>query len=251
MLPTLSIGPLSLRLPELLILIGLWVGFEQTRRLAPRFSVDPDALTKMLGIALAAGVIGGRLAYVLTHLGAFAERPLGVLTLSLDLFDLSGGLLLAGIAALIAGRRLSLDLWPSLDALTPGLAVLAVAIGLSHIASGDAFGSPTALPWAIELWGAHRHPTQFYETLLAWLVALLAWPRKRDLVERWFNSAPGSHFWLFAAGSALANLVVEGFRADSPLILDTLRQGQVLAWLVLAAALWQLRARFMAETVRR
>jgi len=63
-----------------------------------------------------------------------------------------------------------LPLWPALDALTPGLAAVMIAIGLAHIASGDAFGSPADLPWAIQLWGARRHPTQIYETLAAALI---------------------------------------------------------------------------------
>jgi prolipoprotein diacylglyceryltransferase len=243
MLPTLSLGPLSLRLPELLLLFGFWIGWEQARRLAPRSGVDPDILSRLIGISLAAGVIGARLTYVFTHLNAFAGQPLSVLALTPEMLDLSGGLLFAGLAGLIAGKRLALRFWPALDALAPGLAVFAVALGLSHLSSGDAFGSPTSLPWGIELWGARRHPTQVYETLLAWIVALIVWPRPNDLASRLFHAAPGSRFWIFTAGTALAALIVTGFRGDSPLLFEAVRQAQVGAWLVLALALWQLRSR--------
>lgn len=243
MAPTLGLGPLSIRLPELLLLFGFWIGLEQARKHAPKQGLNPGSLFNLVILSVIAGVVGARLSYVLTHWSAFSASPLGILTLSLDMLDVSGGLLFAGLAALIYGKILGMSLWPTLDALTVWLAVFGIALGLSHFASGDGFGAPTNLPWGIDLWGARRHPTQIYESLLAWLVALAVWPRAKDLVTRFFHSTPGSRFWLFLAGSAAARLFVEGFRGDSPLILDRIRQPQVIAWVVLAVALWQLARR--------
>lgn len=243
MLPVFSIGPLSIRLPELFLLFGFWIGLEQARKYAPKQRLNPNDLFNLVMVSLIAGIAGARLSYAFTHLSAFAGRPLGIFAISLDMLDLSGGLLFAGLAALIYGKMLGMGFWPVLDVLTVGLAVLAVTLGLSHFSSGDAFGAPTSLPWGIELWGARRHPTQIYETLLAWLVALAVWPRANDLVARFFHSAPGSRFWLFLAGSAAARLFVEGFRGDSPLLLERIRQPQIAAWIILAVALWQLARR--------
>jgi len=243
MLPMFSIGPLSIRLPELLLMFGFWIGLEQIRKLAPKQRLNPNDLFNMVWLSVIVGVVGARLAYAFTHLSAFAGRPWGILSISFDMFDLSGGLLFAGLAALVYGRILELPFWPVLDTLTVGLAVFGIALGLSHFSSGDAFGSPTNLPWGIELWGARRHPTQVYETLLAWMVALAIWPRANDLVACFFQSTPGSRFWMFLAGSAAARLLVEGFRGDSVLLLDRIRQSQIIAWAVLAIALWQLARR--------
>ena len=73
-------------------------------------------------------------------------------------FDLLGG-----------GQRRHLPLWRSLNALTPSLSAFPVSVGVAHLSSGDAFGTPASMPWAIELWGARRHPTQVYEILLGLL----------------------------------------------------------------------------------
>jgi len=127
-----------------------------------------------------------------------------------------------------------LPLWPALDALTPGLAAVMIAIGLAHIASGDAFGSPADLPWAIQLgspadlpwaiqlWGARRHPTQIYETLAAALIfaSTLQKPTPYPF--------PGSAFLRFAAITAAARLFLEAFRDDSLLMLGGIRTMQVV-----------------------
>ena len=41
MLPLFSLGPLSLRLPELFILFGFWIGLEQARNTLPSSASTP------------------------------------------------------------------------------------------------------------------------------------------------------------------------------------------------------------------
>jgi prolipoprotein diacylglyceryltransferase len=66
--------------------------------------------------------------------------------------------------------------------------------------------------------------------IAALLIFGLIWFRKSD-------TPAGSDFLLFAALTAAARLFLEAFRGDSTLILGGLRQAQVIAWAVLAAAL--------------
>ena len=153
------------------------------------------------------------------------------------LLDLWGGVVGALLVSLVYGQRKGLALWPTLDTLTPGLAVMGVALGLSQLASGAAFGSPTELSWGIELWGARRHPTQIYASLAAALILVVLRPQGR-LAQRLQALAPGLHFWAFIGLSALARLLLEAWRGDSALIFGGLRQPQVVAWLVLALSLW-------------
>ena len=113
-------------------------------------------------------------------------------------------------------------LWPTLDALTPLLAVMAIALGLSHLASGAAFGATTQVPWGIELWGAKRHPSQVYEILAAVAILLILWPGK------WGEQEPaGRYFLLFVTLSALAQLILEAFRGDSLLLPGGWRAAQI------------------------
>jgi phosphatidylglycerol:prolipoprotein diacylglycerol transferase len=115
--------------------------------------------------------------------------------------------------------------------LTPLFATLAIGLSLSHLAAGTAFGSPTDLPWAIELWNATRHPAQIYEFVAALLIFGFVWVRKTD-------PRPGTLFLAFTALTAASRLFLEAFRGDSILIFGSLRLAQIIAWIVLAAALF-------------
>jgi phosphatidylglycerol:prolipoprotein diacylglycerol transferase len=236
MLPIIQIGPLALPTPGLAIIAGIWIGLIVSERYAPRFEVDPNQLYNLVFIALIAGIVGARLAYAVRFPAAFAASPLSLLSRDLNLLDPWGGMAVGGLAALVYGQRKGMDFWSTMDALTPGLAVLGVAWGLANLASGNAYGTPTNLPWGIELWGAQRHPTQIYQTLFAALILILILPSTRLIGTQ----PSGGRFLIFVALSAGARLFLESFRGDSVLILGGIRLAQVLAWLILAGSLWGL-----------
>jgi prolipoprotein diacylglyceryltransferase len=242
MLPVLNVGPLAIQFPGLVLIAGLWLGLSLAERYASRRGVQASALYNLVFVALIAGVIGARLAYVARYPEAFRGNPLSLVSLNPGLLDIWGGLAVGVIAALVYGQRKGLALWTTLDALTPALAALAIALHLSHLASGAAFGAPTDLPWGIELWGARRHPAQIYATLGASLILAYLWPsRKRAWV-------PGVYFLTFLALSAAARLFLEAFRGDSALLPNGFRAAQVIAWLALAASLWAIQRLGRVET---
>ena len=72
---------------------------------------------------------------------------------------------------------------------------------------------------------------QIYELIAALLIVGWIWFRKAD-------SRPGILFLTFAALTAAARLFLEAFRGDSTLIFGGLRLAQIIAWVVLAAALF-------------
>jgi prolipoprotein diacylglyceryltransferase len=236
MLPILQVGPLAIQTPGLILLLGLWFGLSLAERSAPRHGLQASAIYNLVFVALLAGVVGARLTYALRYPEVFAASPIGLVSLNPGLLDPWGGLTAGSVAAAIYAQRKSLPAWRTFDALTPMLAVFSIALSLSHLASGEAFGAPTNLPWGVELWGERRHPTQVYEALAAGLILLVLWPGRGG----WRSVQPGILFLSFVALSASARLFLEAFRGDSILLPGGLRLGQVLAWLVLAASLWGL-----------
>jgi phosphatidylglycerol:prolipoprotein diacylglycerol transferase len=89
------------------------------------------------------------------------------------------------------------------------------------------------LPWGIELWGMHRHPSQIYEILATLIILALLWPGK----VRVQSQASGIYFLSFCVISSLSRLFLEAFRGDSFVVLDHFRGGQIGAWIVLAVCL--------------
>jgi len=128
-----------------------------------------------------------------------------------------------------------MKLWNTLDALVPFFGMLAIGFATSNLSSGNAFGMETSVPWAIELWGMNKHPSQVY-TMLAALVTLnLLWPPKRDAQPQ-----AGITFLTFIAFTAGYTLFLEAFRGDSTLIFNEIRSTQIVALILLAGTLWML-----------
>jgi len=215
----------------LLIVAALWVGLYLSEKRAERYDISKDALNNIVFYSLLGYIIGGRVLFVLENLSAFTQSLLSIFSINTDLFDSIGASVMAMLVALIYGQRRKLPLWSMLDAMTPLFATLAIGLALSHLAAGTAFGSPTNLPWGIELWNAIRHPTQIYELLASILIFGIIWLRNEGF-------PPGSNFLVFIAFTAGARLFLEAFRGDSTLIFGGIRQAQVVAWIVLAAALF-------------
>lgn len=234
MLPFLNIFGAAIAFPPLIILLGLWLGAALADKHAPKTRFANEVIFNLIFAAFAAYLIGGRLGYAAQNPSAFSQDPVSLISRNFGLFDPLSGAAVALIAILILGQRKQLKLLPTLDALTPAFAVFMLAFPLANFASGNAYGAPSQLPWAIELWGMARHPVQLYEAAAAGWVLWLVWPGKQQ--------APidGLGFFQFLAYSALARLFFEAFRGSSPTLFFDLRLAQVVAWGILAASLWAL-----------
>ncbi len=219
----------------ILLLAALWLGLYLSEKRVERHDISKDVLNNIVYYSILGYIIGGRVLFVLANLSAFTQSPLSIFSVNVDLFDPVGAFILAILVAFVYGQRQKLPLWSTLDALTPLFAILAIGLSLSHLAAGTAFGSPTNLPWGIDLWNATRHPSQIYELIAALLVFGFIWFRKTD-------SPAGSDFLLFVALTAGARLILEAFRGDSTLIFSGVRLAQVIAWIVLAIALFAIEA---------
>jgi phosphatidylglycerol:prolipoprotein diacylglycerol transferase len=233
MLPILQVGPLALPTPALAILLCTWLGLNLAERHADRYGLKSAQVYNLVMILLVAGLIGARLTYILRYPKIFAASPVSIVSLNLGLLDPVGGLVIGVLAGLVYAQRKKIPLWNALDALTPALGMLALGVALSHLASGAAFGAPSDLPWAINLWGANRHPSQVYEVIAAAIILAIIWPGRETGRQR----RPGMAFLLFVALSAGARLLLEAFRGDSAFIFLGLRRAQALAWLALAGSL--------------
>jgi phosphatidylglycerol:prolipoprotein diacylglycerol transferase len=225
---------MAIQLPGLIILLGIWLGLTLAERFSEKNGVASNTLYNLVFIAMVGGVIGARLSYLIRYPEFFLENPSSIISLNANLFDPVGGFATGLILATIYISRKRLPLWAVLDSLTPFLAVMAVALGLSHLSSGNAYGMESDVLWGIELWGARRHPTQIYETGFAVLILIILWPGW----SFWKNKPSGLYFLTFTGLSAVARILNETFRADSALLPGGIRIAQLVAWLILGICLY-------------
>lgn len=235
MLPFIQLGPFTLQAPGLALLIGVWLGLSLSEKEAIKLKIDPNQIYNLIFYGLVAGVVGARLGYALQYPRAYLDSPWSLVALTPNTLAPEIGLLFAILFALIYGKRKKMLLRPTLDALAPGLAAFMVSLGIAHLMSGDAFGAPTKLPWAIYLWEDYRHPSQVYETLATMIIFLVVWRRPLD------RSGKGVNFLWVVVLSTVARIFLEAFRGDSIIWVGGFRAAQVIGVVVLAASLWLMR----------
>lgn len=235
MLPVLQIGPVAVQLPGLVILAGVWLAVLLVERRAVQLGQNAEAVSGLIFSGLVAGLVGARLGHAAQHPAAYAADPWALIALSPATLSAEAGLAAAGLAALIDGQRRRLSLRPTLEALAPGGPLLMAAVSLANFLSGDAFGTPAELPWAVTLWGARRHPAQLYELTAALLALAFVWWGPWRASRRGLNCA--ASVALLAAG----RVFLEAFRGDSVIWAGGWRAGQLAALALLAAGLWLLR----------
>ncbi|MCP4141123.1 MAG: prolipoprotein diacylglyceryl transferase [Chloroflexi bacterium] len=233
MFPIIRLGPLSLQAPGLMLLLSLWIGITLTEKSAKAYKVLAEKLSNLILIALVAGILGARIAYIAQFPQAFAGNLLSILSLNPGLLDITGGVAAAIIGALIYGQKKEMEFWKTLDALIPFFGMLAIGLATSNLSSGNAFGTETDLPWGINLWGMKRHPTQIYTMLAALLTLNLLWPPKQNT-----DPQAGTSFLTFIAFTAIYTLFLETFRGDSTLIFGGIRSMQLIALIVLALSFY-------------
>jgi prolipoprotein diacylglyceryltransferase len=208
MFPVIQLGPFSIQARGLILLAAFWLAAEAAERGAKR------------------------LGYVLEHWSAYQGDLGSIVALNFNTLSPLAGVVTGIIAAYWYARRKGVANRKLLDALTPGFIVFAGGLALADLASGDAYGSPSSLPWAIELWGAQRHPTQIYQLIAVIVIGLLVLKSDRAFDGAWFG--------LFVVVYAASRLFIEGFRGDSETI-GGLRTAQVWSLIVLLVALVLLR----------
>lgn len=234
MYPLIELGPLRLSSGGLLLIAAAWLWGWLAERAALRrggaaLVADMAACSFP---ALIGAALGARLWYGLGNSDLYGARP--SLFFALRISDLAwpGALVGAGLALVIWARRRGASLPALIDCAALALP-LPLAIGwIGMLLSGEAFGMPATLPWAIPLFGADRHPTQLY----AALAALLLIPVSAAAARRTVLPA-GSVAALVLALHGLSILLIDAVRADAILLPGGVRSSQLFGLALLLIAL--------------
>ncbi len=227
MYPMVRIGPAALQTVYLLWFAGFWLGLEAASRAGRRRDLPPGFVDSAVFWALVVGLVAARLAFVIQYPEAYRNDLLGLVSPQPEALNGTAGLLV-GVAVLgWLAWRAGVPLRPLLDALAPGAAIALAALWLAHLAEGTRVGVPGDLPWAVELWGAARHPVQVYVALPVLGAGIGVWA--------WRGQRPFEGFDALAVGAVYALALVVGTRwlESGATVWAGFRREQVLAWLAL------------------
>lgn len=237
------IGPVRFTFYGILIALGVLVAWNVTMRRFRARGGDVSVAEKIVIRILVFGFIGARVAYVSTHLSRFEGEWWKVFAIWEGGLALFGGLTAGAIALFVYARRWGADLADLLDSVAPAVP-LAQAIGRwGNYFNQELFGTPTDLPWGLEISAANRpaaypdattfHPTFLYESI--WNVALaglIVWIGSR------YPAMRGRLVGVYFLGYGCIRFLLELIRTDTTFrLLGLSRNGWVSLGVVLLGAL--------------
>ena len=228
MMPVLlQIGPLKIHTYGFLMALGFLVaGFlyqlDVKRYIAPRVGLTPEqALQKVLDLftlLIPAGVVGGRIWYVIEHWGQFRDDPVSILYLWDGGLVFYGGFLLAVVTSILWFRH---EKWPL--ALSYDLIITWLALGhafgrVGCFSSGCCYGrvcDPAHGMVFPNLDGLPHYPTQLWEAAGNLVICLILFS-----LRRWILRFP----WMTLAGYGILygvlrfNMEIWRYEPGSPMV---------------------------------
>ena len=246
------VGPIAVRAYAVFIIIGIVVAVWWGNRRFVARGGRPGRITDLAVWMVPFGLIGGRLYHVITDHELYfgpGRNPWTAFAIWQGGLGIWGAVALGAFGGWLGCRYYRIPLAPVADALAPGL-VVAQAIGrLGNWFNQELFGSPTTVPWALEVYvrtpggvpftgnaaaldscefpteyikavpevlctaqgslTGTYHPTFLYELLWNVLVAVLI-----VWADKTFRMGGGRVFALYVAGYTLGRGWIEMLRID-------------------------------------
>ncbi|MCB4791099.1 MAG: prolipoprotein diacylglyceryl transferase [Elusimicrobia bacterium] len=170
----LKIGPITIRTYGLLVAIGFFAALQYILIKAKTIGLHEDEILDIVLYTIVAGLIGGRLLYVMLNWSYYANNFLQIFQLWEGGLVFYGGFFLSIIVILAyAGYHKDFNLWGFSDIAAPAIAIGHFFGRLGCFFAGCCYGLPTDLPWACTFTNLNAlaplnialHPTQVYEAL--------------------------------------------------------------------------------------
>jgi phosphatidylglycerol---prolipoprotein diacylglyceryl transferase len=213
----LKLGPLTIKTYGLFVALGFIASLQYTLwRSKSKGFIDEQIMDIVLYIVIA-GLIGGRLMYVLLNWQFYFKNPLSIFQIW------EGGLVFYGglIASLLVFwfyvyQNSYFKYWEFLDIFAPAIALGHFLGRLGCFFAGCCYGLPTTLPWGIKFTDSqclapqniYLHPIQIYEALLNILLFFaLDWFNK-------FKHPKGQTFAAYLFFYGIIRFHLEFFRGD-------------------------------------
>lgn len=242
-------GGFSLHTFGLIVAAGMLAGVMVTAAYAERRGVSRDVIYKLGMRFVVWGIIGARLAWVVSHTSQI-HSAVDIVALWQGGLTFTGGFIAAAIAGVPILRKLtSVERWHVADGIALGLA-LGVGIGrIGCYAVGEHLGGPTSFFLGVKyLGGVTRegpltvgvayHNTSVYEFIhLMVLSALLGW-----LLFKVKSFTPGTAMGIFCVWYAVARFTTDFFRSYDQTVFG-LTAAQYLCLVLAPIGIWILMTR--------
>ncbi len=139
-----SIGPLEIHSYGLMLGLAFLITMYLSSRRASLFDLPAEAIGNLIIVFLVSGIIGARIAYVLSNMNLFLRSPLQILMINKGGLIFYGGLILALVAGVVFAKITNFSILDAADLMAPFIA-LGHSIGrVGCFLNGCCYGKETS-----------------------------------------------------------------------------------------------------------
>lgn len=248
----LRLGPIEIRYYGLMYVISFVVGYFLVRSFAKQRGILPKSedVLDLLLVVIPLGIVFARLYYVLFQWAWYQSAPWEIVMVWHGGLAIHGGLIGGVLGLLVAARWKRIPFWRLADVVVPAVALGQVLGRIGNFLNGDAFGTPTGLPWGVVFPpaspagqtypGLPLHPAMIYEAIGNLLIFGVLWKLRTRPTKDGFLAS------VYFISYAVLRFGCEFFRGDA-LMLGPWRAAQAAsvllvvgfgAW-IFAGRLWR------------
>lgn len=235
------LGPIKIYFYSLCLLAAVWVGYALAVRRGQRYKLSSVLISDAIVAVVVAGVLGGRLGFVIQNTTYFTENPGDILRLTSGGLSIHGALLGGLLVLWLFARHRKLAFWQLTDLFAIPLLAGQIIGRLGNYFNQELFGYPTQLPWGITINPSNRpagyfsettfHPIFAYEMLLHLVGLIVLW--------RIPNQKPGQVTLVYLIIFSASRFITEIWRISDRLAIGlSLAQAISLVIMVGSIALW-------------
>lgn len=211
-----QLGPVTIRYYGLMYIIAISIGFwllvRETRR--KRMGLPTESLLDLLLLVIPLALVGARLYYVAFRWDHYGTHLIDILKIWEGGLAIHGGVFGGILAVYLYAKKKRVPFWRLSDAIAPSL-ILGQAIGrIGNLMNGDAYGTPTNLPWGIRFPasspagmaypGLATHPSMIYEMILNLAIFAYLWAIRKKGYRDGFTTA--MYFILYAVARSIVSM---------------------------------------------
>lgn len=249
----LRLGPIEIRYYGLMYVISFLLAYFLIRTEARRRTIfsKPDDVLDLLLVVIPLGILFARLYYVAFQWQWYRTAPWEIVMVWQGGLAIHGGIIGGVLGLLAVARWKRVPFWRLADTVVPSLALGQVLGRIGNFLNGDAFGTPTNLPWGVVFPpaspagqtypGLPLHPAMLYEAIGNLLIFGVLWKLRTRPAQDGFLSC------VYFVSYAVLRFGCEFFRGDA-LMLGPWRAAQVASILLIAVfGTWLLAGRLWRQ----